>query len=476
MDDSTPDIQALIDRLDRIEARNKELEAENARLRKRVQYLEHKLGQNSSNSHRPPSSDDPWEEDEDDSEVTFDFESPRPQGAQPGHQGHHRELLDEDEVDEVVEVKPKACSCCGGGLVGEGLAPWRHQVFEVEVNRRVIEYRMHRLECTNCGHSERADLPEGVPRSVFGDSVCAWVSWLSGEFDLSKRDLKELVERGFDIPISLGSICALERRAQQALVPAHAQALDALMGAGVLWVDETGWFEKNERGWMWVAVADDDTAVTAFRIDPSRSREALEKLVAEDFEGIVSSDRYGAYNARANENRQICWQHLVRDFKGLLARDGPGAQTARHLLTIAWLIFWTRGRIRRGEVTRAHLREQVDKTWRPATRLLLERAAQKEGAPEIFENLRKREAALWTFAYVEDVEPTNNRAERAVRPAVIKRKLSFGTQSADGSRFIERMLTVSQTLRRQGRSVLDFLLDSLHAARTAQTPPMLVPQ
>lgn len=480
MADSTPDIQAA---LDRALARIDELEAENARLRERLQKLEHKLGRNSSNSHRPPSTDDPWEEDSgeknpgdaDGGEDVTGNDKTRQQGAQPGHEGHHRGLLDEDEVDEVVEVKPSQCSSCGTRLCGEDKAPWRHQVFDVEVTRHVTEYQMHRLDCQKCGRSERAALPEGVCQSAFGDSVCGWVSWLGGKFDLSKRDLERLVEQGFGIPISLGSICQLERRMQRALDSAHSEAVEALGDADVLWIDETGWFEQNERRWLWGAVGDEETPVTAFHIDPSRSREALEELVDPNFEGIVSSDRYSAYNGREPGKRQICWQHLVRDFRGLMARDGPGADPARRLLAIARGIFRTTDRIRRGETTSACLRERIDRFWRPATHKILERAAQGEDAPAIFGNLLKREAALWTFAYVDKAEPTNNRAERAVRPGVIKRKLSFGTQSTDGSRFIERMLTVCETLRRQGRSVLDFLVESLRARRTGQTPPTLVP-
>ena len=194
-------------------------------------------------------------------------------------------------------------------------------------------------------------------------------------------------------------------------------------------------------------MGDDKTHVTAFRIDPSRSRAALEALVDAEFDGIVTSDRYNAYNGREPNNRQICWQHLIRDFKGLMAQDGPEAEPARHLLTIAWLIFWTIGRIRRGEMSWEELQRRVETTWRPATRIILKRAAENEDMPEIFANLLEREAALWTFVWVDAVEPTNNRAERAVRPGVIKRKLSFGTQSSDGSRFIERMLTVWEALR-----------------------------
>jgi len=295
MADSTPDIQAA---LDRALARVDELEAEDARLRERLRKLEYKLGQNSLNSHRPPSTDDPWEEapggdpgnadggEDTDSEGSGQHSSRR-QGAQPGHEGRHRGFLDEEEVDEVVEVKPSECSSCGARLFGEDRAPWRHQVFDVEVTRHVTEYQMHRLDCEECGDSETAALPESACQSAFGDSVCGWVSWLGGKFDLSKRDLERFVEQGFEIPISLGSICQLERRMQRALDSAHSEAIEALGEADVLRVDETRWFEQNERGRLWGAVGDEETPVTAFHIDPSRSREALEELVDANFEGIV---------------------------------------------------------------------------------------------------------------------------------------------------------------------------------------------
>lgn len=461
----------------KLKAENKRLCDENQLLRQRVQHLESRLSQNSSNSHRPPSTDDTFEDPENhqgSDGVVFDFGSSAKQGAQPGHKSHPRDLLAEDEVDEAVEVKPARCDRCDQPLLGDDIAPWRHQVFEIDIRRRVTEYRCHRLECKSCGHSQRAELPDGVPQGAFGDRLCAWAAWLSGRFDLSKRDLESLINDGFKIPISLGSVCGLERRMQAALKPAHAEALAALADSEVLWVDETGWFEQNERSWMWTAVADDDINITAFQIDANRSRQALETLVDPDFEGVISSDRYSAYNARDPAQRQLCWQHLIRDFRALMARDGPDAKPARQLLTVAWWIFWMRKRIRRGEVTEIEFQRQVDTGWRPVTRLILERAAARDETSRIFKNLLDREVALWTFVHNEKVEPTNNRAERAVRPAVIKRKISFGTQSASGSRFIERILTVCETLRRQKRNVIDFLIGSLTAWRTGQTPPMLV--
>lgn len=187
---------------------------------------------------------------------------------------------------------------------------------------------------------------------------------------------------------------------QRALALVHAEARATLTDAGALWVDETGWFEQHERSWLWCAVADDE--VTVFRIDPERSRAALEKLVDSDFEGIVTSDRYPAYNGREAENRQLCWQHLVRDFKGLLARDGPAARPARYLWTIAWLIFRTLDQIERGEASWDLLRQRLEEAWRPASRRILGWAIERqEDPPEIFERLLKREQALWTFAYIE---------------------------------------------------------------------------
>ena len=492
MSDSTPDAQTLLrrldeamERIDKLEAENarlrkrvKELEGveqENVRLRKRVQRLEHKLHQDSSNSHRPPSTDDPWadDDDDDDGRVMLDFGKQRSQGAQPGHQGHHRQLADADEVDKFVEVRPDECDGCGHRLTGEDIAPWRHQIWDIEVSKTLVEYRMHRLECDRCSATQRAELPEGVTHSNFGDRLASWVGYLSGRFDLSKRDVEQLVEEGFGIPISLGSVCTLERRAQRALAPAWREAVELLDASEVLWVDETGWFQSNERNWMWVAVGDDNTEVTVFRIADSRSRQALRQLVSADFDGIVTSDRYGAYNGREPKKRQICWQHLVRDFRGLVARDGPGAKAAGQMLLIAQLIFWTLGRIEQGKYPPEKLRRRIDEAWAPAVNTILERGDEPDNAPAIFGNLKKRQEALWNVAFHDDVEPTNNRAERAVRPAVIKRKLSFGTQSGDGSRFIERMLTVCESLRRQSRAVLDFIADSIVARRTGRIPPAL---
>jgi len=182
MSDDLPDAETLARRLDEVMERIDKLEAENARLRKRVeelegveeenerlrkrvQQLEHQLNQDSSNSHRPPSTDEPWENDDDDDtdEVTLDFGEARNQGAQPGHEGNHRELADADDIDKFVEVKPNECDCCDQQLTGEDVAPWRHQVWDIEVKRPLVEYRMHRLECDVCDSTKRAGLPEGVP-------------------------------------------------------------------------------------------------------------------------------------------------------------------------------------------------------------------------------------------------------------------------------------------------------------------------
>lgn len=266
-------------------------------------------------------------------------------------------------------------------MTGEDIAPWRHQVWDIEVTKTLMEYQMHRLACDGCGTTQRAELPKGVPNSSFGDERASWVGYLSGRFDLSKRDVEQLVEEGFGIPISLGSVCALERRAQRALAPAWREAVEQLDASEVVWVDETGWFESNERSWMWVAVGDNDTAVTVFRIADSRSRRALQQLVSEDFGGIVTSDRYSAYNGRDPKKRQICWQHLVRDFRGLVARDGPGAEAAGQMLLMARLIFWTLGRIEQGDDCPEKLRRRIEKSWAPAVRIILERETHRTRRP-----------------------------------------------------------------------------------------------
>ena len=181
-------------------------------LRARVAALEERLGQNSQNSSRPPSTDPAG------LPKRQRKPSGRQPGGQPGHEGAGRFLKPPEEIDEVVEVKPEVCAGCGAKLKGIDPHPIRHQVTELPpVRAKVTEYQLHTLPCAHCGTSTTAPLPDGVPKGAFGVRVQALASLFTGAYRISKRNVRDLLEDCFGVDLALGSICPLEQATSDAI-------------------------------------------------------------------------------------------------------------------------------------------------------------------------------------------------------------------------------------------------------------------
>ena len=193
--------------------------------------------------------------------------------------------------------------------------------------------------------------------------------------------------------------------------------------------------------------------------------------------GLIISDRWSAYQIVPLSRRQVCWAHLKRDFQGMVDRGGEAAEVGLGLLAQTKVVFGLWYKVRDGTRSRAWLERQLDKRVRPEVQALLREGAGCACAKTagMCAEMLKVEEALWTFARHEGVEPTNNAAERALRPAVVWRKKSYGCHSAEGCRFVERLLSVTATLRLQGRPVLDYLTEALRAHRHGLPTPQLLP-
>ena len=238
-------------------------------------------------------------------------------------------------------------------------------------------------------------------------------------------------------------------------------------------LDETGWREGRTRAWLWVAVT---AWVTVFVVRPSRGAKVAQALLGERFCGILLTDRWSAYTWYPTRGRQVCWAHLLRDFEAMIERGGRSQELGEGLREQARQMFhaWHRGRD--GHCTHAQFRVTMRPIRRAVARLL--KAGQTCGLAKtqgVCREVLKVYDALWTFVRVAGVEPTNNAAERAIRPGVLWRKGSFGTQSAPGSRFVEAMMTVVATLRQQHRNVLAYLTQACQAAYTGEPAPSLLP-
>jgi len=379
-----------------------------------------------------------------------------------------------EEVDEVVVLKPDQCRGCHAPLLGDDPSPFRHQVIELPPIKPVVtEYQWHQLVCAVCGEVSRAPWPKGVPSGTYGPRVQATVALYTGSYRLSKRTTQQMMDEVFGVPMSVGTISPLEQATTAAVAVPVEEARSYVHEQAVAHLDETSWRQGGKRAWLWVAVT---SFVTVFLVRMSRGGHVARELLGEAFSGILVTDRYSAYNWYPVRWRQVCWAHLLRDFEAMRDRGGCSEEIGDALLTQAHQMFTWWHRVRDGTLKRSSFRSAMTPLRREVERLL--EAGSRCGVPKTegtCQDILKRREALWTFVQVEGVEPTNNTAERAIRPGVLWRKGSFGTQSAEGSRFVESMMTVVTTLKQQQRHVLEYLTAACEAALRGEAAPSLLP-
>jgi transposase len=440
-----------------------------ALLENRVRDLENRLKLNSTNSSKPPSSDP----------IGMKRKPPVPpsgkkRGGQPGHRKFRRSLVPPEKVRETVHCKPTTCRRCGHGLSGDDSEPLIHQVAELpRIEPLVDEYRLHRLTCPGCGATTCGTLPAGVPTGGFGPYLQAVLAMLAGVYRLSKRQIQQMTADLFTLSISTGMIPKLERQSATALEAPYNELATSVHQAEVANIDETSWRERCLKVWLWATVTH---FFTVFTIAKNRSGAIAKALLGSQDDQVVGSDRFSAYDWIMARWRQVCWAHLRRDFQAMIDRGGDSEQIGRQLLALSNRLFRHWHRVRDGTLQWSAFQELMSRLRREVKQALLEgsRCPCAKTAATCFEIL-KVEEGLWTFARVKGVEPTNNAVERALRHAVIWRRISGGTDSASGSRFVERMLTVVATCRQQGRNALDYLTACFEADGRGQAIPSLLP-
>ncbi len=352
--------------------------------------------------------------------------------------------------------------------------PVRHQVTELPpVQAVVTEHQLHHVRCSGCGTTTCATLPSDVPAGAFGPRLQATVAVLSGRYRLSRREVVGVCTDVLGAPLAVGSVDGLCQATAQALAAPMAGLAAAVREAPAAHADETSWREAGQRCWLWVVV----TAVaTVFTIAHSRGSQVIKGLLGEEFAGRLISDRWSAYTWVPAERRQVCWAHLKRDFQALADAGGAARAIGDEGLVLIERLFaaWQAGRAE--PAPRPGLAAQV-LPLQVEFRALLERGQQSGHykAIGLCDSLRKLWPALWTFVTAPGVEPTNNRAEQAIRPAVLWRKGSFGTQSTTGTRFVERLLSVAATCKQQDRSLLGYVTAVCRAAQQGHPIPSLLP-
>ena len=445
-------------RIDELERRVAELEAEVGQLRG---------GRTAQNSSLPPSQEHPHHK-----STPTRPKSNKKQGGQPGHRLHERALLPVEVCQNVIPCKPTHCRRCKHRLTGSDPKPLRHQVAELpEIKLDVIEYQRHRLTCSHCGTSTCGELPTGVPASTAGPRLTSFIALLMGCFRQSKSRVTLFLKYLADFDCSPGWIVKLQNQTTQALQPAYQELVQALPSQPRLGADESPTKQGKQSAWHWVFVADRFT-VLAIRL--TRGAMVLRELLTERFSGVLSCDRAKSYWQQGV--LQWCWAHLKRHFQSWIdSVQGQVKRLGHDLMRCTRQLFALWQRVRDGTLTWLGFKRLMHPLRHQVEGLLLRGIfSGNTRLQRSCDELYQHRDWLWTFLQHQGVEPTNNASERALRHAVIWRKLSFGTQSATGSRFVESILTILATCQQQGRNVLQFLHDTLTAFHHHQSTPSLL--
>jgi transposase len=424
-----------------VQAYVRTLRDEVEQLYNRVETLEARLTQNSTTSSRPPSSDSPYKKPRRLASST----TPRKAGGKPGHPGHRQALF---PPTTVQELRPERCPC-GNTTFALTRPYYTHQVLELPpIAMEVTHFVLHQSWCAHCGNWTQAQVP-AEHASGYGQRFSALIGELAGTYGNSRRMVQTFCASVLQVPISLGAIQKVLDRVAQAIEPHYSAIATQARHALVSYIDETSWWCTHTLHWLWVMVSE---RVAFYMIHPRRSKEAFAALI-DDWAGILVSDGYGVYQNWV-ARRQTCLAHLIRTARSLAERQQ---------VELAACGTWALAELQR--LCHMATAPPTGGEWRAwyarLCRLIAQYHDRTDDAGRFARRLLREMDSLWVFLAQHGVEPTNNRAERALRFGVLWRKRSLGTASDKGNRWVERILSLRETCRLQARSTYMVLVEAL---------------
>lgn len=453
---------------------NEEFKKENQELRKiieelnrRIADLEEKLRLNSQNSSKPPSSD------------RYPKKEPplKKKKERKRRRGFFRRWFPQEEVSEFIKYYPQNCDKCGSScFLPKNKVAEARQVVEIPPIKPIVtEHQALSCRCANCGKQVRAQLPKEVLSSAFGPKIKAWCTALAGKFHLSKSQIKELFETLLGISISKGSVVNTHYQAALMLKEPYEEALQHLTKSETAYADETGWRTLGQTKWLWQA---SDKNIVIFKIFSSRGKKAFQALLGKECIQNLVTDRFRVYSTYGLH--QYCWAHLKRDFKRIEQRSGLVSMIGKLMGSLCSFLFKCAHERDEGQISDKEFIQKAKKLkdefhYLFKLGLRADTHDLKLGVTGRFcERILNDEEKLWAFIENPSLDLTNNLSERNLRQAVLWRKVSFGNKSTRGEQFVERILSVVETIKIQGRNILDYLVACFSARSKCLTIPSFV--
>ncbi len=442
---------------------NAALRKDNVALKTEVQSLKEKLNTNSSNSSKPPSQDPHRDKKQ-------KKKRGRRRGGQPGHAGKNRTPYPPEKVTQTIQHAPPHCPHCGNNDLKIFKVVESFQTVEIPKPLPIVtQHERVRCHCQECGRASNGQFPAGLSKKLLGPRAMALFAILIAKLHSGRRDAKDLMEEYFGIKFSLGLTSSITNVVGASLEEGWKAARDAIHVSPIVHGDETSWFENHKLKWLWHASAPE---AALFQILGSRSGKSAQEVLGDQAGRLLISDRFSAYTWFVQ--RQYCWAHLKRDFAKMAERCGNGKMIGRLLGGLTKQVFVLWNKYLKGQWNLKKCKRRMSplrKAVRESLELGMEIGDPKTAAT--CKHLLKGEAHLWSFLEKEGIEPTNNEAERGLRPAVIWRKISLGTHSEGGMRFVERILTIMATLKKQKRGLWTYLEQAVSCELQGQTAPAL---
>lgn len=428
--------QELKERIFKLEQVIGDLTDINKKLLEENQALKERLGLNSTNSSLPPSRD-LYKEKKDNRPS-----SPRSAGGQPGHQAHQYQLM---EADQVINLTPTKCKCGHEIRIDEHYT--REQKIEIPPIRPYVkEYRRWHGRCSKCGRKAIAPLPEGVNKDILGPHAKAIIGSLNGHFHNSRREVQEILEEIFHLPISLGLVNNTARRVKEKLAKGYQEIEEKVKTSTYLHIDETGHRNKGKRGWAWMFTNQEASFV---KLSASRGKQVLVDSLGA-YSGYVISDRYGVYNHFEEEKRQICWSHLLRDYERFAQSSNEKlSKQGRRLVTIGKEVFCLNKALNNKQIELEYFLRRIKKLKKEIRHIfkLIIKIRDIPQGHRVVKRMEKSFEMMWLFVKKQGIAMTNNLAERQIRKYVLYRKKLLFTWSDWGNQFVERMLSLYLTCR-----------------------------
>ncbi len=431
-------------------------------LKKEISDLKQQLNKNSKNSSKPPSTDQ--------KPNTSDKNKKK----RKGREGKNRPFFSQEQIDNKIECTIEKCPCCGSQHI-EALSIFEilQQIELPEIKAIITEYILKKYQCHSCGKNFKANLPEGIPCSAFGTKLMGLISTLTGVYHLAKREAIQLIKDLYDIDIGVGTIPNIEERVTSALDSVYQKIHNFVIESSFTkHFDETGWRDRGKRHYVWLATCNE---AAIYKIDRYRNKLAFQKLIKNQDLSNKSyvSDRYSLYN-KISKMHQFCLAHLIREFRNFAQRDGPDKNIGTSLEKALRKACFIHSKYRDKKIALGNRNRQLGKIRKKVEYCLEDGYANgSDKLHGLCGRLLDTFDNLWMFTKIVNMEPTNNLAERDLRKLVIWRKKSYGTRSERGKKFVERITTISQTLRKQGKNVLKFIESTIKNFYSDKEPELI---